>query len=294
MTEMKFELAPSPSPDGSPKTIAERRAELDGSRFVAVRNLATVWYKKSDGTPLMEYRDTLSDREVVKQKILEFEMENGFIRKDSQSSATPTGPQPAVLFTAEPEEAPQNGTTMNMPASFAPPSPMAAPPTPAAAPAEGLTQGRGRRRAAGALGSAVAPPPGLTAAPAASPMVAPMPAPMAAPVPMAPPAPMMSAPAPMAFSGPAAFSIPPAVPVPAPSGNVDLAPVMDKINQIGKGLEVAANNADAAVKAVGDLKKDMQFVLAAIHHLYKVQVDPNAPNTLPDFLKHMSKYIGPT
>ncbi|MEI6503223.1 MAG: hypothetical protein WCP21_19605, partial [Armatimonadota bacterium] len=61
MPELNYELAPQQGMSAS-----QRKAQLDQARYVAVRNLAHLVYKKADGSPLMTFGETLDDRDHVK------------------------------------------------------------------------------------------------------------------------------------------------------------------------------------------------------------------------------------
>jgi len=118
--ELTFELAPRPG-----TSLSQRKLELNETRFVAVRNLAHIHYKKPDGTQLMNYSETLGDREVVKQKILEYELAYNLIVNDGSG------------FTSQPQQAPstpmngaQNGHAMQPPQMQIPFNPGAAAPAP--------------------------------------------------------------------------------------------------------------------------------------------------------------------
>ena len=61
-----YEMAPTPG-----QTASQRKAELDAARFVLIRNLAYLVYKKPDGSALMTYPETLdNNREIVKNTII--------------------------------------------------------------------------------------------------------------------------------------------------------------------------------------------------------------------------------
>lgn len=110
------------------KSYSARRAELDGMRFIEVRNLAHLSYKKDDGTELMSYTQTLEDRDKVKQTILEYELAKGMITPDGTMGQA-AAPQPAVPQGApqmtmpfQPQFAPpQNGQPNGVPQQMAPP-----------------------------------------------------------------------------------------------------------------------------------------------------------------------------
>jgi len=89
---------------------------------------------------------------------------------------------------------------------------------------------------------------------------------------------------------------------------IDLGPVIARIDDLGKGVMIAANNADNATKNVAALKADIDDVkntmlqlLTAVHHMYltnqtlATQLGPDQMkgiSTLNDFRSYLQKYIG--
>jgi hypothetical protein len=78
--------------EGAPPTDAllyysMRLEQLKACRFVAVRNMAYVYYKRPDGRGLMTYHQTLLDREKVIQTILQHELHMRYILPDYLSPA---------------------------------------------------------------------------------------------------------------------------------------------------------------------------------------------------------------
>lgn len=74
---------PQLTPDGKPTmTVSQRRKFFDECRFVDVRNLVYMEYKKPDQTPLMSYEQTLDDRDRVKEAALQYEYANGWLLQD--------------------------------------------------------------------------------------------------------------------------------------------------------------------------------------------------------------------
>lgn len=283
-------LAPNPG-----TTLSQRKAEFDNARFVDVRNLASLHYKHPDGTPLLTYTQTLADREEVKRKILEFELANGFILNDG---ATMPGPTPT------------NGATQ-VPMSFTPPtqaapapgpSPMAMPgqtamPSPVMPPSDGPKPSR--RKINAAAGTAVAAPP--AAPPPATAQVASFSPPQAAPPvasftpPQAPavasftPPQAPAVPQAASFSNPASAVAGPAMP--ASVQTFDITPIMATLDQLGKGVSVAANNADQALNLCNEIKRNQMMIMGMLHHMYITSVDKGAPANLPEFLNFFQKYI---
>lgn len=95
------------------------------------------------------------------------------------------------------------------------------------------------------------------------------------------------------------------VPQQAPQvGGIDLGPVLTRVDDLGKGLMIAANNADAASKGVAALKADLDELksitmqlLTAMHHMYltnqQLGTAANGQATkLNDFRSYLQKYIG--
>lgn len=86
------------------KTWTRRRAEMEQVSFIDLRNVAYMTYKKPDpsgrtnpdGTPvlvpLMEYEDTLRNRENVFQTLLSYELQNGMITDDRSNPSTQQNP----------------------------------------------------------------------------------------------------------------------------------------------------------------------------------------------------------
>lgn len=298
MADQNYELAPRQG-----QTATQRKAELDSARFVAVRNLAYMTYKRQDGQPLMTYQEALDDRERVKQVILQHEIASGLIVNDLGVGAPAAGPAPMpapgqqqMAPAAAPGFAPapagfQPGYPQTQPQAAPPPYAAApqmtpagvgAPATaaqaaqvPAGAPAEQAppatqTTGRKRRSSAGGApaGAAVAPPPAG-------------PAPMApqaaqAPFPGQQMAPMGQAPFPAAAAPQAPAQ---ALPAPSAQGFGDAAAVIQRLETIaadlGRGLQIISTDLEAVKQRLGALEQlggkthvDTLQTLAAIHHIY--------------------------
>ena len=307
-----YELAPRPG-----QTASQRREELNAARFVAVRNLAHLIYKKPDGSSLMTYQETLDDREKVKLAIIQHEINLGLLTNDLGSAPAPVAapvaptavaavaaPTPMQVPMTQPQMVPVAPVApmapQMVPVAPAPVAPVAAPqavaqvaPAPAGAPVEQAAPapvtGRARRgRTPAGAGVAVAPPP------AAAPMVplAAAPAPQMAPP--APVAPQTAPPAPTfapAFAAPAAPAQAVQQTFAAPVGtvqNVDLGPVIERLDKIGEGLSVV-------VKENEELKKANALMLVALHHLYstndRLQASVQGMN-IDQFKDVLKKYVG--
>jgi hypothetical protein len=207
--KVDYQLAPAV---GMP--LAARKQQLETSRFIDIRNLVRYIYKKPGPNgqllPLMEYQDTLNERELVRKTILIHEMScthqgQPLVVNDGTNLDVPASTQAAQ----PPPNGVQNGTQQ-----MQPPVPQYAPPPAPVGPA-----------AVAQVPQQYAPP---QAAPQAyAPPAAPQMAPQAAPVPPvgAPPA---AGPAEVAAAAPApgggrkrrgaAAAPPPAAPPPAVAG----------------------------------------------------------------------------
>jgi hypothetical protein len=129
-------MPPPPLQDGRPTlTVSQRRQYFEECRFLDVRHLAYLHYKKP-GTdePLLRYEETLDNREMVKQAVLAFEVAQGWLIPDgtegqiqvpAQPQPQPPTPQPAVQQGApqmQPFQPPPNGAPV--PQQMAAPAPM--------------------------------------------------------------------------------------------------------------------------------------------------------------------------
>lgn len=103
-----------PVQPGTPAAV--RRQQIDTAKFVDVRNLAYLIYKKPDGSPLMTYQETLENRDRVKDRVLEFEIMSGWV--------VPDGTGPAIQ-----QPTPNNGNPQ-MSSPVPPPMMMPQPATP--------------------------------------------------------------------------------------------------------------------------------------------------------------------
>lgn len=78
------DIAPKPG-----TFFSDRKRELETARFVVVRNLVYLTYKKKDGSPLMTYIETMDDRDGVRECILAYELYNQLIIPDYERPAMP-------------------------------------------------------------------------------------------------------------------------------------------------------------------------------------------------------------
>lgn len=120
--------APPLNQDGSPQlSVSQRRSQIDECRFVDIRHLVYMVYKKPDQSPLLQYEETLGEnRDGVKLTVLNYELNAGWLIRDgTENQGLPvTQPQPAVppgvqhMSNTPPFNPPQNGAPQQQ---FAPP-----------------------------------------------------------------------------------------------------------------------------------------------------------------------------
>jgi len=67
---------------------SQRKEELTSARFLAVRHLAYQVYKKESGKEMMTYAETLVDRDVVRDAVLQYELVNKLILPDYERPET--------------------------------------------------------------------------------------------------------------------------------------------------------------------------------------------------------------
>jgi hypothetical protein len=105
-----------------PMTYSERKEDLEGRPFLHTRILGTEMYLTHDKKPILAYPDTmkLPLYGACREKVLQYELENGLIVPDGQG-AQPEQPKP---------EAQTQGATSMAQSPFPPPAPfpVAAPP----------------------------------------------------------------------------------------------------------------------------------------------------------------------
>lgn len=316
--DLNYKMAPTPG-----ITASARKHELDNAKsFAEIRIMATMIYKNPDGSPLMAYKDTLDNREGLKACVINHEIALGLVVPDQPGELIPVhNPNPPnnqpphngvpmstsnVAYPPPPPPGSQAPAAYTPPQAYAPPSqpmqpapspypppgqqmqsapPMqAAPPPPQDTGAPPPVAGR-KRRAAGPVPGAVVstptapqPPPGPQPAHSYSPPSNPAQPGPAAFVPQSFPAP---APAPQAFQPQQAPQAQTSAPAP-----VDFGPVLARIDEIGKGVAVAVQNSNDALKG-------LKLVHAMLHHMYMNSVNKEAPPTLPEFLKFLEKFTGP-
>lgn len=117
---------PSPQLDASGRptmTVSQRRQYFEDCRFLEVRHLAYIHYKKPDQTPILKYEDTLDNREMVKSLVLNYEIAAGWLIPDGTEGQVQVPAQPQLQQPlAAPQGAPQmqpfqpppNGTPVPM------------------------------------------------------------------------------------------------------------------------------------------------------------------------------------
>lgn len=128
-------MPPPPLQDGRPTlTVSQRRQSFEECRFLDVRHLAYLHYKKP-GTdePLLRYEETLDNREMVKQTVLGFEISQGWLIPDGTEGQIQVPAQPQPQTVSPPPAVPQGAPQMNQP--FNPPPNGAPVPQPQMAPA---------------------------------------------------------------------------------------------------------------------------------------------------------------
>jgi len=266
---------------------SEREQAFKNCTFFTLRKVATeglkidtgqTIYLNGDGKPFCDYNDTIRDRNLVRQRILDYELAQGWLVDDrgaqeAVAQIVQSVPQPVVqpipeqvqMINPTPIIAAAHMTVTAAPStstiSPAPTNPQPQPPPPAG----DVSAPLGKKRPGPRLPSAVAPP--TTA------VQAPVPPPGAIPVQL-PPAPVMAftpattqpaatqpAPAPvqvMSFSPPAI-----AVPIqqaPAPAAQPVAAnseAFGSRLDVLGKGLEIISKDVEAHRKDFGQFVSNM-------------------------------------
>lgn len=322
------------NPDGSPRlTTSQRRSQIDETRFVDIRHLVYMSYKKPDQTPLMQYEDTLDNRDVVKAAALNYELNAGWIIRDGTEGQGPVAvqPQPAVQGVPQMSNAPFNPPPNGAPQFQPPPQQQFQPPPP-----------QGQQQFAPPPQQQFQPPQQMMQAPpVASPQQAAQPqqqeqpaappsgrkrkgaavAPPPPPPPPQPGQPQQFAPPPgqvpqQQFQAPPqqgqipvhqfqpqaqGFQPPPQqsfVPqaqqgqASPPATSVDLTPVLQRLDAIGKICEAQA-------KELVETKTLALKALAVLHHMYLVNSSlqpqagqPAVPRTLPEFQAFLTQFTG--
>lgn len=277
---MSVKEAPPKFPPETKMLYSQRKEQFSTCRFLDIRKGACDVYKKADQSPFMQYHETLGSREETKNKVLEFELSQGWLEDDRGSAQViplpATAPQEVVAAPVEAPAAPITTPVVEVAKEqmLTPPPMQDAPTTPPS------TTGF-KRPAPKALTSAVAPPPpaAVQAAPVAPPFVPQVP-PQSTQV-AAPAAPIA---APQLMSAPIAA---PVVTAPAVAGvSFDAGPLIAKIDSIGGGLSTVSadvetlkndfktfvGNLSAQVletnKSLNQMTATVNGMLVAIHHLY--------------------------
>lgn len=314
-------------------TYSARKQEfLDPkTSFMEIRLLGTKKYKKPDDTFLLDWDETLRvPKTVTIEKVLEFELANGIIVADSQTTAAPQGvvqmalpptpvfqpgmppppqqpmpqgiPQPPQMampppppgmappFGMAPQGVPMPPPPQGMPMPPPPPMPPGAMPPPPATP----TQAAQAAQEAPATGKKKR---GAAAAP-------PPPAPPAPPtaVPQMAQAPQMMAPPPMAAPAPnfapqavaQAPSFAPPTAAPTASVAFDPSTILARIDEVGKAINtINASNAEA----MKELKGLTMLMMAALQHIYLSQpglaqaAQGKDVGDVPKFIEYMKAYV---
>lgn len=308
-----------------------RKEQLLTVMFLGVRRALTDQYRNPDGTPLASYHETLGDREALRSKVLDYELSQGWLTDDRAIAQVITHPavQNGATVSATngtPPNAPQAPVQVQQPQiGFAQPQPvaspvqaiaaaqqqMAAPPQQAAPPVAPPTTGF--KRPAPKLATAVAPPP--PPAPVAVPQPPPGAQVLSAPIPVQPAQPP---PAPMALAAPI-----PMAPIPAPAAapapqvsvaTVDLAPVIVRVDEVGKGLTAIADELEKQKtdfktvvgnlsgqtnetnKVLAELKKNQDIMMTAVHWMFLSSPACTAElrakiGNIIEFKTELSKYL---
>lgn len=307
-----------------------RKAATEGVKITQPDGTVVTGYVHPDGKPFCDYNDTINDRSVVRTRLLDYELAQGWIVDDRGTQAAQMTvdavPQPVAAPIAPPplQVVPQVQVAPQDP-SIPQPQP---PPMESNAPL-------GKKRPGPRLTAAVAPP---VAAPVAPPTAQVIKAPEPAPVMMAAPAPVMAptvppaqvmsfAPAPMPMQAP--LPAPAPLPVAAPVQQVaaqDIAisgsQLTKKLDAIGMGLQEVSKDLDFHKKDfsqfVGNLseqinsqnkstasleatlketQRTLELMMGAIHHLYlhnpavgAAAVEAKA-TTAPAFKEYLAKFV---
>ena len=308
-------------PPEAPIGYSARKEQLLTCKFLAIRKAVTegAKYKNADGTALLSYHETLNDRDMVRTKVLDYELAQGWItddRTDAQvithpavqtgapvpTNGTPPGPVmqapvPLQQFQPQPVASPAQAIAAAQQVTIPPPQE-----APVAPPTTGL-----KRPAPKGLQSAVAPPPLAMAAPVAP--IAPVPIQAG---PMAPPAPPPGATvltAPVAPSQPMVqqAAIPADLGAKVDSIGKGLSMVSEELDKQGKDFKTLVGNLSgqtaetnkvlAAMAAqLTELKKSVEILTTAVHHIYLStgslgQSAGQEGTTLPGFKAYISKYL---
>lgn len=227
------------------KTYSQRKSEFDTISFIHIRNLACRDYR------ILNYNDTLHDREGTKDKVLEFELQNGVI--------FPDGTDPSVLA-AVPVQPPQQIIVPNIPIPIVPVTPVGE------LPAMVFTQTNPPASEPQAQPAPATPPPGRkrrTAAAAAP----------SAPVETAPVAPPVFSAAP-SFTAPAANPFAPTAPVAPPviGASVQQPGVNDDVvKKLFEALDSIKFTAVKTSEQLAEVTSQNKMLFNALHYIYLSQ-----------------------
>jgi len=330
-----------PNPIGQPYSQREqamknclffplRKAATEGLKITQPDGSVVMGYVYPDGKPFCDYNDSINDRNLVRQRLLEYELAQGWLVDDRGAVAVPVA--------AAPVEQPQSVVVLIQPPQAAPQPPPEVPanqsvPQPQPPPMENSPIGK--KRPGPRLTAAVAPPVVATpvAAPAAPPgaqtiTVAPAPLPAAAPVYQAQvmmfPAAAEAAPLPAPAPAPLPAPLPAAAPVQVAAQDIAVSgnQLTKKLDAIGMGLQDVSKDLEFHKKDfsqfVGNLseqinsqnksltslettlketQRTLELMMGAIHHLYlhnpavgAAAVEAKA-TTAPAFKEYLAKFV---
>lgn len=113
MTPNLADLQPA---QNTPSSV--RRSQLVNSPFINARNLASLFYKKPDDSPILTFQETLDDRPGTIETVIRHEIAVGLVLDDS---ANPQAALPAAMNGAPMQPPPPNGPPPGMPLMAGPP-----------------------------------------------------------------------------------------------------------------------------------------------------------------------------
>jgi hypothetical protein len=192
-------------------TFSERKEFIDNCRFLDIRNTVYHVYKNSDGTPLLNYHETLDNRNLTKERMIQYEVAKELVYHATGAEAV-----------VQPQSNTESTTNMINPPIATPTQAAQVAAGPATTMTDDTTTGAtARKRPTKSAGASVAPPP---AAPPPS-----FPASTAGYAPPQMPSPVSAAPA--SFPAPAAPVSPTvaAVTLPMVTGMTPAAPTFTPV-----------------------------------------------------------------
>lgn len=270
-------------PETLGQTYSEREQAFKNCTFFTLRKVATeglkhdtgqMLYVSADGKPFCDYNDTIRDRNLVRQRILEYELAQGWIVDDRGAQVAPV--QPVAVQSVQPA-VPAQETMTSVPVPIiaaasmtinAAPAPQQPQPQPQPPPSDAGAP-MGKKRPGPRLPSAVAPPTAaVTPTPPPGAMVV-QAAPVQATAQMAPTVvvPVTEQPQVQQFTQPAAAPAPimsftvRAAPVqaPEPQAQTTQPPAASdkKLDAIGSGLEIISRDVEAHRKDFSQFVSNM-------------------------------------